>query len=45
MRAGKGQESCFLLLLVLPLMMQVTGKGITRAGKRYNNIGHMDIIF
>ena len=45
MRAGKGQEACFLLLLVLPLMMKIMGKGITRAGKRYNNIGHMDIIF
>ena len=45
MRAGKGQEGIFLLLLMLPLMMKVMKKGVTRAGKRHNNIGHIDIIF
>ena len=30
MRAGKGQEGTFLLLLALPLMMNVLGKGVKR---------------
>ena len=35
---GKGQESGFLPLLALPLMMKVLGKGIRRAGRGYDNM-------
>ena len=34
---GKGQEDGFLLLLSLPLMMKVLGRGVRRAGKGYIN--------
>ena len=37
MRAGKGQEDGILLLLTLPFMMKVLGKGVTRVEKRHNN--------
>ena len=42
MRARKGQESGILPLLTLPLMMKVLEEGVTKAGKGYNNIDHMD---
>ena len=38
MRAGEGQESGFLSLLGLPLIIKVLGKGFTGAGKGYNNM-------
>ena len=42
--AGKGQEGEMLPLLGLPLMIKaVSGKGVTRARKRYNNMDHMEI--
>ena len=47
--AGNGQEGGFLPLLTLPLTMKVlrkgvtrAGKGVRRAGKRCNNMDHMD---
>ena len=42
MRAEKGQEGGFLLLLAIPLMMNVLGKRFRRAGAGYNNMDHMD---
>ena len=42
MRAGKGQEYGFLSLLALLLMMKDLGKLVTREGKGYNKMGHMD---
>ena len=42
MRARKGQESGILPLLTLPLMMKVLEEGVTKDGKGYNNIDHMD---
>ena len=35
---GKGQKGRFLPLSAIPLMMKVLGKGVTRAGRGYNNI-------
>ena len=42
MRAGKGQEYGSLSLLALLLMMKVLGKRVTREGKGYNKMDHMD---
>ena len=42
MKAGKEKEHGILLLLALPLMMKVLGKGVTRARKGYNNRDHTD---
>ena len=42
MRVGKEKEGGFLPLLILPLMMKLLEKGITRAGKRYNNMDQMN---
>ena len=42
MRAGKGQEYGFLSLLALLLMMKVLEKRVTREGKGYNKMDHMD---
>ena len=36
--AGKGYEDRFLLLLALPLMMKVLGKGVRRAGRVFDNM-------
>ena len=44
-RAGKGQKDGFRPFLVLPLMMKVLRKGVTRVGKGYNNIHHIDNFF
>ena len=41
-RIAKGQEAGYLLLLAFPLMMKILGKGVTRTGKRCNNMDHMD---
>ena len=38
---GKGQESWFLSLLKLPLIMKVLWKGVRRTGWKYNNMDHM----
>ena len=45
MRAVKGQQVRCLPLSALPLMWKVMGKGVTRAGTRYNSMDHMDDIF
>ena len=42
MRPGKGQEGGFLPLLELPLMMKVLSTWFTRAGRKCNNMDHMD---
>ena len=42
MRAEKRQKSRFLLLLPLPLMLEVLGRGVKRAVKGYNNMDHMN---
>ena len=42
MRAGKGQEVGILPLLALSLITKVFRKGVTGAGKGYNNMDHMD---
>ena len=39
---GKGQERGFLPLLALSLMIKVLEKGVRRAGRRYNNMDHID---
>ena len=48
-RAEKGLQDGILPLLVLPLIMKVLGKGVTRTVKEvrrarrgYNNMDHMD---
>ena len=41
-RTEKEQEAGYLLLLAFPLMMKILGKGVTRTGKRCNNMDHMD---
>ena len=41
-RSGKEQEGGFLPLLALPLTMKVLRKEVTRTGKGYNNMDHMD---
>ena len=38
MRAEKGGKGGFLSLLVSLLMMKVLGKGVTTAGRGYNNM-------
>ena len=46
--SGKRQNrenSGFLSLLALPLIMKILGKRVKRAGKCYNNMNHMDKIF
>ena len=46
--SGKRQNrenSGFLSLLALPLIMKILGKRVKRAGKGYNNMNHMDKIF
>ena len=43
-RTKRGQEGWILLLLALPLMIKVLGKGVTRAGKWKNNMGNMDFL-
>ena len=40
-RAGKGQESGFLPLLALPLMMKAMGNRFIRARREYNTMNHM----
>ena len=45
MRAGKREKSGILSFIALPLLMKVLGKGVTRAGKGYNNMDHMNKIF
>ena len=43
MAAAKRQEGGFLPLLALPLMIKaMSGKGVTRAGRGYNKMNHMD---
>ena len=37
----KDQKADLLPLLGLSLMMKVLGKGVTRAGKGYNNMDHL----
>ena len=39
---GKGQEGGFFPLLALPLMIQVLGKGVRRAGRGCGNMDQMD---
>ena len=41
--AGKGRVDRFLPLLSLSLMMNVMGKWVTRAGREYDNMDHIDI--
>ena len=44
--ASEGQEDGFLPLLALPLMIKaMSGKRVTSAGSRYNNMDHLDIAF
>ena len=44
--AGKKQEHEFLPLLILPLRIKAMfGKVLTRAGKGFNNMDHIDKIF
>ena len=42
---GEEQDGGFLSLLALPLMIKVLGKGVTRAGRGYDNMDHMDKYF
>ena len=43
MRARKGDEGGFLPLLALPLMIRsMSRKRVTRVGRGYNNMDHMD---
>ena len=42
MKAGKSQESGFLTLLALTLMIKVLEKENTREGRGYNNMGNLD---
>ena len=44
-RAGEGQEVGIIPLLVIPLMIRVLGKGVTRAGRIYNNMDDMGKMF
>ena len=36
--SGKGQKGECLPLLALPVMIEVLGKGVTRAGSGFNNM-------
>ena len=38
----KQQEGGFLPLLTLPLMIKVLGKGVTREGRGYDKMNHMN---
>ena len=42
MRAGKGQAAWFLPLFALPWMMKVLVKRVTRTGRGYNRMDHLD---
>ena len=42
MKAGKSQESGFLPLLALILMIKVLEKENTREGRGYNNMSNLD---
>ena len=45
-RAGKGQKSGFHPFLAASLILKaIAGKGVTRLGKWYNNMDHIDKIF
>ena len=45
-RVGKGQDIGFLLLSALHLVIKtMSGKEGIRAGKGYNNMGHVEKIF
>ena len=41
-KAGIRQEGGFLPLSVLPLIMKALGKGIMRAGRRYNTMDQIE---
>ena len=46
MRPGKEEEREILLLIALNLMIKATStKRVTRAGRGYNNMDHIDKIF
>ena len=42
MKKVKRQEGRILPFLALSLLMEVLGKGVTRARRAYNNMYHMD---
>ena len=44
-RAGEGQEVGIIPLLVIPLMIRVLVKGVTRAVRIYNNMNDIDKTF
>ena len=39
---GKGEGRGFLLLFAQSFMMKILGKGVTREGKGYNNMDHVN---
>ena len=43
MIGGKEKEGRFFTLIAAPLILKtLAGKGVTRAGKEYNNMDHME---
>ena len=44
MRVEKEQEGGFFILLPLSLMIKLLGKRITRAGRKYSKMDHVEII-
>ena len=44
MRVEKEQEGGFFTLLPLSLMIKLLGKRITRAGRKYSKMDHVEII-